>query len=306
MTLLRNDLLIKKARRRTTNQDYGDDYGLEDELFIDALVAAQDELQQFLIDQQCEPFAVFKDIPVVPSQAEYEIPADAYVQNMIYDIYYSRDGTERGFNNEAPLAVSQFRRYDDLGIPWEYYVNNNLFYPWPIPTAGMWRMRYERALDKPDIRRGTITSATVSSGVLTALSVDVLTVNGTPFSETEYISINDSRGNVLARNIQIIGYNETTGAFTFPGAGVALESGETVPVGAYVCKGARATTHMKLQPFCEAYFVKYLQEETLISQSSTDSSDTNPQLLRMLEKIAEAYNQTPGNKIRIPEMRGDY
>ena len=306
--LARNEVLIKKARRGALAEEWSETSGISDEVFVDALQDAVSELHQFLVDERCEPFSTYKDITVNANTWSYAVPSDAFINTLVYEVWYSADGSEAGFGE--PLSASVRREFGMTGYPEDVYISNGLIYPMPAPSSGVLRVRYEKAPDTADIRRGKITTlfGGTLGGFVGEIGVDTNTVPaGTNFNETEFITVVSPRGVVNARNIGIDSYDEATGLFVLEGAIThILEPDEKVQLLDYVCVGPNSTTHLDLPGFCETFLVDYMVTAALQRDSSTDVMELNPELSRKLSKISSLYSQLPGGRFGIPELRGGW
>ncbi len=305
MTIPRIDLLLKDSRIASLQEDYGDEYGIQDKFFLVALNKAHRTIQRYLVTEMAEPFAAYKDYSVVASQLAYNLPADIFATNLVYDVRYSATGLERDFSD--PLEKMHYREYGENGAPYKWMVDGNVLYldQAPASATGTIRIRYERALNKLDVRRGQVSDV---GGVitLTTLEVDTTTDDDheSVLSTAEYLSTVDNFGTVTCRNIQVNGYNTSTGVFTV--VPKDYETGEAISAGNWVLLGNSSSTHFQLPDCFEDYYIDFVKNEVYELLSEDEQSISNPKLDRILAKCAEIYAQLPSGRTPIPEERKYY
>lgn len=306
MTIPRVDLLIKDSRIASLQKDYGEEYGIQDDFFLVALNKANQNIQRYLVTEMAEPFAAYQDIDLVAGQVAYDVPSDIFATNLIYDVRVSLTGLERDLYE--PLEKMTYRQYGQTGNPCAYLVDGNIIYldSAPQSSTGFIRVRYERRLNKLDIRRGTIDSVSTSATQLVALSVDVSNDDEDALSAAEYITLVTTYGGVIVRNVQVTGYDTTTGNFTFPSAHTYTGDDTLATNAQYVCIGNSSSTHFQLPDCFEDYYIDFIKNEVYELLSEEEQQVTNPKLDRILAKCAEIYAQMPSGHNPIPEIRRYY
>lgn len=300
MTIPRIDLLLKDSRIASLQEDYGDEYGIQDSFFIVALNKAHKNIQRYLVTEAAEPFAAYKDYAGVAGQLAYNLPSDIFSTNLVYDVRYSSTGLEADLCD--PLEKMHYREYGSGGSPYKWMVDGNILYLDQAPTTsgGLIRIRYERALNKLDIRRGQVSNV---GGVITlsVLEVDTSTDDESAFATAEYLTTVDNFGTITCRNIQVNGYNSTTGAFTV--VPKDYETGEGISSGNWVLLGNSSSTHFQLPDCFEDYYIDFVKNEVYELLSEDEQSVSNPKLDRTLAKCAEVYAQLPSGLTPVPETR---
>lgn len=301
--LPRTDLLIKKSRVVSGEEDYDNDtYGLRTQLFLEALQDASDYIHLFLVNEKKEAFAAYKDVTITSSTESIPVPTDAFSDNLVYIVYYSASDSSGCFDELGTM----YQRVSPIceGRPCEYFVDGGNIYFDRKPTSGVMRIRYEKMIDRLELRRGQILSSAGTLPTLTSITID--TNEGTFYnendwidSEPEYLTINDRDGVLLMKNIPFSSYDPSTGTITLDG-GFSAESDETCPVGAWVLFGQSSTTHSKLPSVTQVYFKEYMKSIAFEARSADEFTQSNPRMLGFLEQIAEVYSQLPSGFMGIP------
>lgn len=301
--LRRNDFLMKKARILALNKDYSATHGVQDDFILAALQEAVDVLNNYLVNQRVEPFSAFYDFPAVSGADSYPVPDNAYMNTLVYEVWYSGDGSEVGFG-DYPLDPVVRRDMGSRGYPETVNLDNGRIYPIPAPDSGTFRIKYDKRIATPDLQRGLVENITIVNGVITALQIDPDTVADRFFFEDdEFITIVNSLGQIQASGIQFAAYDATNGTFLLTPYSLTVQNGSGAQPGDWVCIGKCATTHLDLPDFTEKYLINYMVERIMLGDSSTDQTELSPALNKMLESIAETYAQSPGGIYGIPETR---
>jgi len=305
--LPRNDVLIKEARIAAQEVDFDDEeeHGISDEFMLSALADASNFIHLYLVNERIEAFSSYKEISV--AGAEYvTAPWDLFSDNLIYEVWYSETGDDGTFRYPLELMYSR-SSYLISGVPEQYKPENGLIYFDIKPISGKIRVRYERAIDDPDLRRGKIVSVTGSLPSITAITIDVSGSDGGFYGDSdwetlpEYISINDKDGNVLMRNVPVASFDASSGEITLDT--FTAEDEETCPVDAWVCFGGNSTTHIKLPRVSKTFFKEYIKAVVFEGRSQDDIQTANPRMATFLEQIAEVYSQLPSGFAGIPQRR---
>lgn len=306
MSIPRVDLLIADTRIASLQKDYGDEYGIQQDFFIVALNKANNVIQRYLVTEMAEPFAAYKDLTGVTDQVNYSLPTDIFIPNLVYTVNYSGTGLERDLCE--PLQKMDVREYGNgSGSPYKWLVDGNVLYLDQAPVGGsLIRIRYERRLNKLDIRRGQVSTVTDTSSSVTVLTLDTASDDETNLPNAEYLTTVDAFGNVTCRNIAITSYDTTTGAVTLYGGSHTYDTGENISAGDYVCIGNSASTHFQLPDCFEDYYIDFVKNEVYELLSEDEQQVSNPKLDRILAKCAELYSQMPSGHTPIPENRRYY
>lgn len=307
-----NEILIRKARVLALASDYGDEYGVDQELFVESLRKASRYFQSICSTQLREPFVAFKEIDVDTTAQYYDLPTDVLANNFIYTIQFSPDGSAQNYDDLSRVFERDLLEY---GNPEEYYLAGNKFYPQPTPntSGGKLRIRYEQAIEDLDIRRGTIDSVaddgtyitlvleSSASGRIVAPDDDGITnIVG------DFISvINDSSGTgtMIDSAIYVMDYDTSSKTIT---TSIPIATGTSCAAGHYIAFGRNANIRSSLPPLAESYFIEFLKVDIFEPLSDTDVVLANPKLASLISQIIEIYSTTATGKLHVPERRRDY
>lgn len=288
--------LITEVRRDTDNTSFSSTSGISTEDFLRYMNFALMRLQAVLIQQNSTLFRKKIDIPLVAGQNSYSISDNVYLKESIINIMYSSDGQEANYRNLPEIGES-YISYDTAEFIAAYARRGGTILTSSIPqdSQGKLRVTYDRALDRLDIRRGTIDGITVATSAITAntISIDVNSDDDTRISgvSDKYICVVNKDGVVGAYNIAYTAYNTGTGNFTHETKSV--ESGQTPAIGDYVTVGRYTTTHLSLldSPSVERYLQLYAAHKIFKRDSSTDALEAKQELLDIEQELIEAYQQ---------------
>ena len=282
--------LVSDSRRDTNNSDYTDVSGIPTKDFVRFLNYAQSRIFSLILNEHPNTYSFEKEISIIAGQQDYSIPDNVHLGERISLVEYSLTGLSQDYHRLPEQGILMKRNYPN-DRPASYLRRNGLISLQPPPTSsqGKIRVTYERGMDSLDIRRGKISASTVSGGgVLSALTLDtssVLSIDQNDLIAAEYLCVNDRNGNPLAYNIPVNGYNTGTGVVTLVGT-PTLQSGESVPVGAYVTIGKYTTTHSKLNNICERYLIEYCNQ-VIFSKDAATASKASSLARRLLDIEAE-------------------
>lgn len=294
--------LITEVRRDTRNEDVPTDnsqVGIADNDFLRYANFAQEKCQAVAISAKSTSFNTVVEVALVSEQVEYAIPDRVYIGEHILNVEYSHSGLARDYYEirERPLSA----RNDAPGTPY-YYIRRGssiLLCPAYNGGSGTVRITYERALDSLDIRRGTITAATLSATAITALTVDIADDDANALALAQYVCVNDAYGNVTMYNIPVTSYDSSTGVITIKDASFTFAAGETAAVGSYVTIGQYTTTHCKLNHLCEKYLAQYAAYKIFGRDSSNDSAGMRDDMRETLKEIITSYQEAPRDEADI-------
>jgi hypothetical protein len=298
--------LIDDVRTSTENTDYSDTIGIKDTEFLRFLNDAQYRIQNLITQKHPNVFLTEKTYSVVGGQESYTLPNKAYMGNKVTQVEYSSDST--GTDNFFPLRPgSLFERNSGAeGDPIKYIRKNDTFLLVPVPTSstGQLRVTYTHKLPKLDLRRGSVSSVTLATDTITALSLDVSTdsVDSAELDKFTRISIVDEEGNVKMRNIKVTDIDSATGVVTVDSS-FTFESGETIAVGNYVVAGDYSSTHVMLDEMVERYLIAYCTLKILHRDSNVNDLQAQLGLVREMENdIVTAYSEISDDIMEIPNI----
>lgn len=299
------DELIKEVRLETENEDVTDTTGIKDKEFVRYLNDAQDRIHSLIVKQHNKIFLVEKEIDAIKGTYEYSLPKDIHMSNMVAAVEYSdtRDEDDYYELESAPLSY----RTSEEGSPSYYIRKNGKILLSPAPNeAGKIRISYIRKPRRLAKRAASIASVTTSGSSITSLFLDVSTntIDSEALSRYNYFTVVDRDGEVLMSGVEFDAINTTTGEVTIT-SGFEFESGETIPVGAYIVPGKYSSTHTALPESVERYLKAYCAWKIMKRDSSVDYSEQQEELLAMESEIVDAYADISDDIHRIPEINED-
>lgn len=302
--------IISNSREDTRNSDdiptSTNQVGILTASFLRYANWAQQRLQGRISKVYPFVFESQKEIDMVAGQASYSISDHVYLGTRIRKVEYSHSGNVQDYYPIPP--TNPYNTYNRQGVPCSYHRRDGyiILEPTPSGAVGKIRVTYERTLDRLDIRRGTITSRTIASGQITALSIstsdDDATFIQAPISK--YICVNDADGNVTMYNIPYSSYDSGTGAFTMSAHTYA--SGETAAVGSYITVGRYTTTHSKLPEEAERYITEYISKRIFKRESSADAAQIEQELVDIENEIISSYKVADKDIKPIPMVDYSY
>jgi len=296
----RVDLLINASRRATENQEFTATAGIQDDEFLEYLNNGQEEIHSVLQSTFPSVLVAFEERQAVQSQESYAAPRDLYLGTRIDQIEYSCSGLATDYYLLKKGNLKE-RLNVQAGNP-AFYIRvgtNILLQPKP-QQAGKIRFSYQKAIPKLDVRRATVSSVTLGTDTITNLVFDTTVLLDAPaLLEEGAISIVDKNGVIKMRSIPISSIDTSTGIVTVD-AGFTFESGETIAVGDYACRGDFSTTNSELPDVCEKYLLEYCNLRILMRDSQTDSAEVAQLLAKVGETLRLAYAEPSSDPDRIP------
>jgi len=296
----RTDLLVDQVRRATDNEDVSTTTGISNEEIVQYLNDAQDKLQALITQQHPDVFTVESTIDLVANTEQYDLPTDIYLDNRISFVEFKYGGGSGDYFKLRQRPID-YRYTVTNGDP-EYYIRRGgkiLVNPIPnVATTDGIRITYQKKLKDLDIRRGKITSASLTSTTLNSFTLNLtsslnkdsnLQENGEAvFNSVDYISVVDKDGGVVLEKIPIDSYVESTGVLT-------VSSGFTTSVLAatfvdkYIVSGHTATSHTELPDMCERFLISYAAWKLLKRDASVESDEQENELVSMGRDIVAAF-----------------
>ena len=327
MTIDRTDILIRKARKATQQDDYDDDSGIPQSFFINSLNECNQEINKILVAEASEPFATYATEPIVANQEAYAVPADIFSSNLIYSVEYSADSAT---SNWQPLDLAYRREYIISGEPDTYYVDNGNIYINPVPSSanGSLRIRYEKRLDKLDIPRAALSSVVggTDTGVIIQLSDTTILVPDEsallPASQWEFACIVDGATRQIAyRNcrqpwgaeyntsslqLEIMEPDDYSGAEFEVDLQDTIDTTTNLSLPVFLLLGPDTTCYSELPDHFQNIFLNWMVNDLQLHLSSMDLSATKTKYNEAIVKAAEIFSQLPSGKKPIPEHRRDW
>lgn len=313
----RLERLITSARRKSENEGVtSTTVGISDEECIQFFNDAQEHLFQELEQIDSSLFAREYTFNTVSNQEEYEIPRRIYLDQNIISVEFSYTGNPN-YYEILPHFTFLERDTTTFGAqPSGYLVRDGKILLNPIPSTNNQakiRVNYVEPLPTLDKRRAQTTSVTVSSGVISALTVDTTDfANYFPYNSAfsssailveDYFSLVDVDGNILSHNIPIGSISESTGVVTLFATHVPDEGDEDNDgdlVGAYLLSGPNATTHAALPNLCEKYLINYAVYQLMKRDASPRSQEQLLEVQQHLTSITTSWEQMSEDIKEIP------
>ncbi len=229
-----------------------------------------------------------REIDVVAGTEAYSVDDNVYLGSRYRKVEYSRNGGDRDYQRLRPY--NPYVTFNASGIP-NYYTRRGqsiVLLPPPSASGGKLRVTYERTLDHLALRAGQIQGVTLSSGQITALSIDVDT-DGDDVVEldtAQFVCICNAYGEVQMYNVPITSYDSATGIVTL--SAYTYADGETAAVGDYVTVGKWTTTHSSLVDDFERYISEYVSRRLHAKASSADYFDVGKEFEDMESELIDS------------------
>lgn len=301
--LRRADILINQVRKQSENTDFSDTTGIGDEEIIQYLNDAQHRLQTVILSQHPAVFLTEFIQNITSRQETYDLPSDAYIGNKVTNVEYSSTGSEIDY---VPLILGNLKNRASgvYGDPCFYIRQSGKLILSPVPdrSSAKLRLAYIKRIDQIDIRRGIISSVSLTDNTITSLLGDLSSttyLDISSLSAAEYVCIVDTYGNIKMRNLPIISLDSSTGELVIDSS-FEFQDGETIEVGDYVVTGKDTSTHSELERNCERYILAYASWRLMRRDSSVDAPEENNELTTMEREIAAAYAEVNDDVINIP------
>lgn len=306
------DRLIEQVRRSTDNQDYTETSGIQTDEILQYFNDGQDELQTIICSLFRDLFQVEKVYTVTPGQEAYSIPFDAFLNERVDVVEYSPSGNAKDYYHVKQGFIRE-RLNSERGDPVFYIRRSGEILLQPAPqSAGLLRVTYQKKASRLDIKRGVVSSVTLSGSSVTSLFLDPLEmIDDDALVGEGFISVVDYNGTQKMRNIPISAVNTTTGEVSIR-SGFTFEDGETISVGDCVVAGYHSSTHSTLPDQCEKYLLEYVAMRLSMRDSSVDTAEIGALLQKVEATLTTAFAQPDGDVKLVPIINtqfligGDY
>lgn len=291
----RVEQLIGVVRKMTENVRIGASDGIDDEEFIEVLNDAQELCQSAIVTSGKKTFGKEWSFSA-PGTESKTLPLDIWARHRILTVEYSASGNEADYYHLKQASLIE--RSTSAGNPSRYTLLADKILFDRYPSGGTFRIVYDPLLRRLDKRRAVVVTPVASSTQLTAL-----TIGGALFVQADYdlfdeISIVHADGTVLMSGIPFTAVSAlgvlTMSAFTFA-------TGETCPVGAFVCLGRNASPTSALPDQCEKFLKVYGARRILDRDSSSDRATMKEDEQFMLGAIVEEFADVSGDIDEIPQ-----
>ena len=301
----RLQLLINAARRQTDNEDYDSSSGISDEEFIQYANDAQDDILAAIHLQF--PMSLVKEstITLINGQESYDLPSDIFLNSRLVNVEFAPTGNLREYYKLKEGTLSE--RFTGYSADPSFYIRRSgSILLQPTPKTGFARINYQYNVPRLDIRLAKVGAVTLATSSITSLTFDTsYTLKDDQILEEEYFSVVSKDGVVKMQSIPISSIDVSTGVVTIV-AGFTFDTGETIAVGDYICRGKYGTTHSQLPDICEQYIYKFLSWKILKRDSSGDSREQTEELLMTKNIIVESFKLPDGDVSYIPIIDSSY
>lgn len=299
------ELLIEEARELSGNQRYDANSGVSQAIFVRYFKNAQDALQKAIAIAKSKLLLVESIIPVVNQQEFYAYPSDLYLQN-IDTIEWSDSAS---LENWVVLnkSISKDRRSNENGWAFGYIPRKDGFLLTPTLVAGNLRVNYIKKLPLLEKRSGRISAVTVSSGEITAITLNIAegSFDGTYINKQFALCIVDRNGDRKVLNVQYDSVDTVTGVITLASNHVLI-SGESVAVGDFITVGTDTYNRPDLADICESYLIKHAVYEAKYGDKSNWTKEAINDLAMNIKDLLESFNRPSDDINPIPIINTDY
>lgn len=302
--------IITNVRRDTRNADdipsSTNLVGIQTDDFLRYANYAQERLQSRIVKAHPFTFEETIEISLVANQQSYTILDHLLYGTRIKKVEFSSTGLAMDYRRIPPTNPYCF--YNGTGYPQAYSRRNGnvLLEPTPSATTGTIRVTYQRALDRLELRRDTVSGTPSGATIhLTTASSDI----ETRLASTNYICISDKFGTVMLYNGVVSSYSPSTDTITLAAnVSTYLVTGYTLAnlSGAYITLGQYTTTHSKLPDEAERFLSEYMAKRVFKRESSKDSIEIDKELLAIELDIVALYENPDEDIKRIPDSDYNY
>lgn len=281
----RVELLIETARKLSQNTRYDATSGIGQDIFVQFLNNAQDSLVMEIQNLKTKYFRKTEIIPAVPNQEVYAWPSDCYIQHL--DTIQWTDNANGTYWQTLYKTATKEKITLQPGYPFAYIPYEDGFHMNPPIQSGSLYVTYMRTPKRLAKRSGQITVATVSSGNLTALTVNPSeeSFDLSDISSQNYLCVVDKFGNVKTSNV-VYDSCSVSGVFTLSPFALGTQS---ISVGDYICIGQNVTNLPELSTICEGYLLKHMVYEAKYGDSSAFTTQAQKDLDMYFSKLSGSF-----------------
>jgi hypothetical protein len=310
MTTRRADILIRKVRQETGNEDFGPNSGISDAQICDALNDGLTFLEEGINQTNAHEFLAEDFIDLVAGQEKYALPSDYLPGGGVWLVEYKYAESASSPQYFKLKKVTTLERGPGIfsSTPESYVVIGRELWIRPIPysskTDGL-RILYAKRLTRLATREGTVSAVTLNGGTntITSLVLDIDTVNNfDEFPDNEYCSIVDADGNIKMANIKLDGDDLLAGVVPVR-SDFTYTTGETIAVGDYLVFGKNTSTHnLVLDEAVDRFLKAYGAWKVMRVDSNDDQSAQMGELSSMRDSIIASFAKQNEDVTLIPEF----
>ena len=302
--------LIEDARDSSENGDYTSTTGIQDREFVRYLNEGQQRLHNLITQQHPRVFEVDTTYTLSRLQETITLPDDIHVKNMVTQVEYSYNGETDQYS--VLRAASPRNRATGIeGTPASYFVRNNKVFliPTPTDTSAKLRVSYIRRSHQLDKRMAQVSTVTLATDTITALTVDVTSVGVDAdllARADEHFTVVNSQGVIKMKDVIFDDIDTSTGIVTIDSS-FTFDSGETIVSGDWLISNRSSSSHIdsNLTDMCERYIEAYCIYKILKRDSSVDSAEQAQELIAMESEIVDSFKEIPNDLTTIPYINTD-
>lgn len=302
MAIDRLDLLIKQARAKSGNQNYGDKQGTPQSSYVTYANDAQSRLFNLIMLRAPNLFTKEGFLTTSSGVASYSLPADVYLKSRLLSVQYTPNGSAQLY---YPLAHRTPRQEVSIpALPDAYFLRDGKLILSPIPMTGFAnavRLNYQYTIPKLDIRRAKVASV-AGGGTLITLTADSTLTQETETdltaSNIDYAAFVDQVGARIGAGAStlISGYSSTTKV-------LALQVADaTIAAGQYLVSGNAEnliSTHSSLPDICSRYLVEYMSLRSQVSATSPEAQAVSTVLSSIEAEILDSIDMLEDDPVDI-------
>ena len=308
----RVELLIEEIRDLSGNQRYDSNSGASQARMVRYLKNAQDKIVREAANSKSKYLLKEFILNTVNAQERYPYPEDQYMKN-IDTLEYSQNNRDY---TEIDAVYTKDRQSNYNGYPNGYIIREDGYLLTPPSNSGAFlRLNYIRQPNKPQKRGGQISAITVSSGQITAMTLNVAeaSFDGAEINKEYYLCIVNRDGQIKVKNVQYDSVNTSTGVITLT-SNFTLnvdplnpdEDDQTPAVGDYICVGKRCTNLIELPDTCESFLILHANYEAKYGDSSKWSTAVQDDVKMHLAQIMTSFGMGSDDVRDVPMTNYDY
>lgn len=292
--------IIEDIREASENQDVSEFSGIQDREILRYINNAQERIQAEIVKKSPKVFTKETIIPVDGSPS-YNLPYDIMLGNKVTNVEY-RYAETGCWERLEPDYVANLDSMSSVleESPSTYIRLNGKIVLRPRVRRGWLRVTYVAALPRIDLRRGAISSATISGGLLSALTLDTTGLD-MELSRGNGLSIVNGRGSILIDNIPYEEVSSSTGVVTLESSvSTTLAAGDIL--GKFVVMGIKASTHHSLDASVERYLIEYTVAKLLQRDGSGELANQMVIVQGLESEIIDSYAEVSDDILKIPDI----
>ena len=299
----RVEQIIDIARKLSQNTRYDSQSGVPQDVFVQYLNNAQDSLVMEVQNLKTKFFKKLLIVPVVAGQEKYAWPDGCYMQHV--DTIQWTDSPSGTYWQTLFKTTTKEKITIQPGYPFAYVPHFDGFYMNPPITRGSLYVTFMDTPERLQKRAGKISSISITSGILTALNLDM---NEDSFDLTElnsdnYLCVVDKFGMIKAKNIIYDSVNGTGNVSVTP----YVMGTSSIAVGDYVCVGQNVINiPVKWPDVCEGYLIKHMVYEAKMGDSSSWTAQARDDMAMYFQKLSASFSTLSDDVTDVPISRLDY